>query len=82
MDMREPEPAQTLQYASDYLNSELDPGVMNAVAVLRGMAQLENAFNSSVQADVGPELPQNHLGENTYRTGLEGSAMTGGPKWP
>jgi len=82
MERREAKFTPSYLYEADYLNSRLGPETSNRLAVLRGLADLPLAYNTPSPMGEVPALPENHFGESVYRTGLDGFANVGGPKWP
>lgn len=82
MDRRESEFTPSYQYDSENLNSKQEHEAANRLAVLRGWVVLNFVFNTTEPRGEVPTLPENHLRERVYRTGLDGFSKTGGPKWP
>jgi hypothetical protein len=82
MERREFHFAPSFDLNSVHFNTQPAPADLNVPIVLRSFAHLPFAFNSAVHAPEIPELAENVLGKDRYRTGLDGALNDRGERWP
>jgi hypothetical protein len=65
----------------EHFNSELGPEETNQAAMLRALAYLPFAGNSPSPEGEVPGTPENEMGVDEYRRGLENAINAKGRKW-